>query len=151
MLKMTVTQQPEQKDIEPGRIEGIQFGEQCGIEKGEREAMLKIARTMLQNGIDSSMEIKMTGLMATTSRKSAINPSPGQPLSEYMDAELAWNTVAALSYLTFCTSVVFSLVRQGGTVGTPRAENLFLTCWLTCASGMRKDDVWAAGGVSDFA
>ncbi|MDN4392004.1 hypothetical protein OA791_26440, partial [Citrobacter portucalensis] len=36
--------------------------QQCRIEKGEREAPLKIARTMLQNGIDRNTVIKMTGL-----------------------------------------------------------------------------------------
>ncbi|EBS2737747.1 Rpn family recombination-promoting nuclease/putative transposase, partial [Salmonella enterica subsp. enterica serovar Richmond] len=50
--------QLEQKGIE----KGIQLGEQRGIEKGEREATLKIARTMLQNGIDRNTVMKMTGL-----------------------------------------------------------------------------------------
>lgn len=55
---MTIAQQLEQKGIE----KGIQLGEQRGIEKGKREATLKIARTMLQNGIDRNTVIKMTGL-----------------------------------------------------------------------------------------
>ncbi|MHA6310747.1 Rpn family recombination-promoting nuclease/putative transposase [Pantoea sp. S-LA4] len=55
---MTIAQQLEQKGIE----KGIQLGEQRGIEKGEREATLKIARTMLQNGIDRTTVQKMTGL-----------------------------------------------------------------------------------------
>ncbi|EAW0671168.1 Rpn family recombination-promoting nuclease/putative transposase, partial [Salmonella enterica] len=59
---MTIAQQLEQKGIE----KGIQLGEQRGIEKGrsegEREATLKIARAMLQNGIDRSTVMKMTGL-----------------------------------------------------------------------------------------
>lgn len=59
---MTIAQQPEQKGIEKGRAEGLQLGEQRGIEKGEHEAILKIARTMLQNGIDRSTVMKMTGL-----------------------------------------------------------------------------------------
>lgn len=37
-------------------------GEQRGIEKDEREATLKIARTMLQNGIDRNTVMTMTGL-----------------------------------------------------------------------------------------
>ncbi|EBS3177492.1 ISNCY family transposase, partial [Salmonella enterica subsp. enterica serovar Newport] len=52
----------EQKGIE----KGLQLGEQRGIEKGrsegKREATLKIARTMLQNGIDRNTVMKMTGL-----------------------------------------------------------------------------------------
>ncbi|MCQ4069585.1 Rpn family recombination-promoting nuclease/putative transposase, partial [Klebsiella pneumoniae] len=45
-----------------GLQQGLQLGEQRGIEKGEREATLKIARTMLQNGIDRNTVMKMTGL-----------------------------------------------------------------------------------------
>ena len=63
---MTIAQQLEQKGIEKGIEKGIQLGEQRGIEKGrtegEREATLKIARTMLQNAIDLNTVIKMTGL-----------------------------------------------------------------------------------------
>ena len=59
---MTIAQQLEQKGIE----KGIQLGEQRGIEKGrsegERQATLKIVRTMLQNGIDRITVMKMTGL-----------------------------------------------------------------------------------------
>lgn len=59
---MTIAQQLEQKGIEKGRQEGIQLGEQRGIEKGGREATLKIARTMLQNGLDQNTVMQMTGL-----------------------------------------------------------------------------------------
>ena len=59
---MTIAQKLEQKGLE----KGIQLGEQRGIEKGrsegEREATLKIARTMLQNGIDRNTVMTMTGL-----------------------------------------------------------------------------------------
>ncbi len=55
-------QQLEQIGIEKGLQQGLQLGEQRGIEKGEREATLKIARTMLQNGIDRNTVMKMTGL-----------------------------------------------------------------------------------------
>ncbi|MDL4916249.1 MAG: Rpn family recombination-promoting nuclease/putative transposase, partial [Enterobacterales bacterium endosymbiont of Blomia tropicalis] len=60
---MTIAQQLEQKGIEKGRAEGLQLGEQRGIAKGERDATLKIARSMLQNGIDRNTVMKMTGLM----------------------------------------------------------------------------------------
>ena len=59
---MTIAQQLEQIGIEKGLQQGLQLGEQRGIEKGEREATLKIARTMLQNGIDRNIVMKMTGL-----------------------------------------------------------------------------------------
>ena len=63
---MTIAQQLEQKGIEKGRAEGIELGERRGIEKGrtegQREATLKIARTMLQNGLDRKTVIEMTGL-----------------------------------------------------------------------------------------
>ncbi len=67
---MTIAQQLEQKGIE----KGIQLGEQRGIEKGEREATLKIARTMLQNGIDRNTVMKITGLTEDDLRRSATNP-----------------------------------------------------------------------------
>lgn len=55
---MTIAQQLEQKGIE----KDIQLGIQEGRSEGEREATLKIARTMLQNGIDRTTVMKMTGL-----------------------------------------------------------------------------------------
>lgn len=57
---MTIAQQLEQKGIE----KGIQLGEQRGIEKGRNEGKLEVARTMLQNGLDRSTVMKMTGLAA---------------------------------------------------------------------------------------
>ncbi|MCB4130035.1 ISNCY family transposase, partial [Klebsiella pneumoniae] len=61
-----IAQQLEQigieKGLQQGLQQGLQLGEQRGIEKGEREATLKIARTMLQNGIDRNTVMKMTGL-----------------------------------------------------------------------------------------
>lgn len=55
-----IAQQLEQKGIEKGRMEGIQIGE----EKGRHEGKLEVARTMLQNGLDRSTVMKMTGLTA---------------------------------------------------------------------------------------
>ncbi len=55
---MTIAQQLEQKGIE----EGIQIGREKGHSEGERDATLKIARTMLQNGLDRDTIMKMTGL-----------------------------------------------------------------------------------------
>ncbi|MEB5707974.1 Rpn family recombination-promoting nuclease/putative transposase [Pantoea anthophila] len=55
---MTIAQQLEQKGIE----EGIQIGREKGHSEGERDATLKIARTMLQNGLDRDTVMKMTGL-----------------------------------------------------------------------------------------
>ncbi|KTS73562.1 Rpn family recombination-promoting nuclease/putative transposase [Pantoea stewartii] len=57
---MTIAQQLEQKGIE----KGIQLGHEAGRSEGEREATLKIARTMLQNGLDNETVMKMTGLNA---------------------------------------------------------------------------------------
>lgn len=67
---MTIAQQLEQKGIEKGIEQGIEQGIEKGIElgrqegrsAGEREATLKIARTMLQNGLDRTTVMKMTGL-----------------------------------------------------------------------------------------
>lgn len=51
---MTIAEQLEQKGMEKGRAEGRL--------EGEREATLKIARTLLQNGLDRGTVMKMTGL-----------------------------------------------------------------------------------------
>lgn len=67
---MTIAQQLEQKGIEKGIEQGIEQGIEKGIELGRqegrsaggREATLKIARTMLQNGLDRNTVMKMTGL-----------------------------------------------------------------------------------------
>ncbi|EJZ4905985.1 Rpn family recombination-promoting nuclease/putative transposase, partial [Salmonella enterica] len=65
---MTIAQQLEQKGIEKGRLEGIQIGEEKGRNEGKlegkREGKLEVARTMLQNGLDRSTIMKMTGLAA---------------------------------------------------------------------------------------
>lgn len=65
---MTIAQQLEQKGIdkgiEQGIEKGIQLGRQAGHSEGVREATIKIARNMLQNGIDHQTIIKMTGLSA---------------------------------------------------------------------------------------
>lgn len=65
-ILMTIAQRLEQKGLEKGLEKGIQLGEQRSIEKGrsegEREATLKIARTMLQSGIDRNTVMAMTGL-----------------------------------------------------------------------------------------
>ena len=51
---MTIAQQLEQK--------GMEKGMEKGMKKGGRETALKIARNMLQNGIDRNSIMKMTGL-----------------------------------------------------------------------------------------
>lgn len=59
---MTIAQQLEQKGIEKGIEKGFQLGRQEGRTEGERAATLKIAYSMLQNGIDPSTISKVTGL-----------------------------------------------------------------------------------------
>ncbi|HDL7647891.1 TPA: Rpn family recombination-promoting nuclease/putative transposase [Yersinia enterocolitica] len=59
---MTIAQQLEQKGIEKGIEKGIQLGEQRGLEKGEREATLKIARSLLKMGMSIESVQEATGL-----------------------------------------------------------------------------------------
>ncbi|HEN3638649.1 TPA: Rpn family recombination-promoting nuclease/putative transposase, partial [Yersinia enterocolitica] len=61
---MTIAQKLEQKGIEKGRQEGLQEGRQEGRLEGERDAALKIARSMLASGLDRDSVMKMTGLTA---------------------------------------------------------------------------------------
>jgi len=55
---MTIAEQLEQEGIKKGRKEGILLGEQ----RGEQRGIEKVARTMLQNGLDRNMVMDMTGL-----------------------------------------------------------------------------------------
>ncbi|EKN4715569.1 ISNCY family transposase, partial [Yersinia enterocolitica] len=48
--------------IEKGIEQGIQLGEQRGLEKGEREATLKIARSLLKMGMSIESVQEATGL-----------------------------------------------------------------------------------------
>ncbi len=55
---MTIAQQLEQK----GRQEGRQEGRLEGLREGVQEASMKIARNLLENGMDIQSVMKMTGL-----------------------------------------------------------------------------------------
>lgn len=59
---MTIAQQLEQKGIRLGELRGLEKGRKEGHKEGERKATLKIARTMLQSGLDQATVMKMTGL-----------------------------------------------------------------------------------------
>ncbi|HGJ5876062.1 MAG TPA: hypothetical protein ACHBX0_06270 [Arsenophonus sp.] len=71
---MTIAQALRQEGIQKGKLEGIQgeiqIGEQKGIQKGvekgrmegEKQASMKIARQMLESGMDSKLVMKFTGL-----------------------------------------------------------------------------------------
>jgi len=55
---MTIAQALRQE----GKIEGIQEGIQEGMQKGEKHASMKIARQMLESGMDRQSVMKFTGL-----------------------------------------------------------------------------------------
>uniref|UniRef100_UPI00119EC037 Rpn family recombination-promoting nuclease/putative transposase n=1 Tax=Yersinia mollaretii TaxID=33060 RepID=UPI00119EC037 len=55
---MTIAQKLEQNGLQKGRQEGILIGEANGLKK----AALKIACTMLANGLDRATVMKMTSL-----------------------------------------------------------------------------------------
>ncbi|TNH41429.1 Rpn family recombination-promoting nuclease/putative transposase, partial [Photorhabdus luminescens] len=57
-LRLEGEQRGIQKGIQLGEQRGIQLGEQ----KGRKEEAIKIARTMLANGLDRTTVMKMTGL-----------------------------------------------------------------------------------------
>ncbi|WP_252321193.1 MULTISPECIES: Rpn family recombination-promoting nuclease/putative transposase [Symbiopectobacterium] len=59
---MTIAEQLEQKGIEKGIEKGIALWEARGLEKWEREVRLKIARAMLQKGMDHTIIMEMTSL-----------------------------------------------------------------------------------------
>ncbi|MFV9989295.1 MAG: Rpn family recombination-promoting nuclease/putative transposase [Coxiella endosymbiont of Dermacentor nuttalli] len=55
---MTIAQSLRQEGIQ----EGIQIGEQKGMQKGAKQASMKIARQMLESGMDRQSVMKFTGL-----------------------------------------------------------------------------------------
>lgn len=63
---MTIAQQLEQKGLEKGRmegrVEGRTEGHMEGHTEGERDATLKIARSMILRGIDRTIVMETTGL-----------------------------------------------------------------------------------------
>lgn len=65
---MTIAQQLEQKGMMKGMQKGMQLGEQRGreqgIQLGERQGKCQVAHTMLQQGIDHDVIMKLTGLSA---------------------------------------------------------------------------------------
>lgn len=61
---MTIAERLEQKGIEKGIVIGENRCMEKWLSEGERKATLKIARTMLQNGLDHNTIMKMTGLTA---------------------------------------------------------------------------------------
>ncbi|WP_334472874.1 Rpn family recombination-promoting nuclease/putative transposase [Arsenophonus sp. PmNCSU2021_1] len=58
---MTIAQQIEEIGIQ----KGIQIGEQNGMQKGEKQASMKIARQILESGMDRQSVMKSTGLNDT--------------------------------------------------------------------------------------
>ena len=44
------------------RLDGLQEGLQQGLQQGKQEAALRIAQTMLEQGIDRAMVLLVTGL-----------------------------------------------------------------------------------------
>ncbi|WGL93931.1 Rpn family recombination-promoting nuclease/putative transposase [Arsenophonus nasoniae] len=66
---MTIAQQIEemgiQKGIQIGEQNGMQKGKLEGIQEGEKQASMKIARQMLESGMDRQSVMKFTGLTDT--------------------------------------------------------------------------------------
>ncbi|ATW33762.1 MULTISPECIES: Rpn family recombination-promoting nuclease/putative transposase [Candidatus Williamhamiltonella] len=80
---MTMAQQIEEIGIQKGKLEGIQEGMQKGMEKGmkkgmqegEKKASLKIARQLLESGMERQSVRQITGL-SETEMKSLFQDSP---------------------------------------------------------------------------
>ncbi|WP_387690193.1 hypothetical protein [Photorhabdus sp. RM71S] len=59
---MTIAQKLKQKAFQEGFQETYQEAYQEGLQKGEKRASLKIARALMDNGIDHETIMKNTGL-----------------------------------------------------------------------------------------
>ncbi|WP_425393796.1 Rpn family recombination-promoting nuclease/putative transposase [Candidatus Arsenophonus triatominarum] len=62
---MTIAQQIEEMGIQIGEEKGLQKGKIEGIQEGEKQASMKIARQMLESGMDRQSVMKFTGLTDT--------------------------------------------------------------------------------------
>lgn len=61
---MTIADRLHEAGLQKGRLEGRQEGRQEGLLEGRRDEALRIARTMLKDGIDISTVQKITRLSA---------------------------------------------------------------------------------------
>ncbi|WGL99778.1 hypothetical protein QE177_14770 (plasmid) [Arsenophonus sp. aPb] len=59
---MTIAEQLRREGEQKGKIEDIQEGIQKGIQEGEKKAVMKIARQLLENGVDKNIIKMSTGL-----------------------------------------------------------------------------------------
>ncbi|HDK7113213.1 TPA: Rpn family recombination-promoting nuclease/putative transposase [Klebsiella variicola] len=61
---MSIAQKLKQEGRQEGRLEGREEGHQEGLQERSRREALRIAGSMLQNGLDKEMVQKITGLSA---------------------------------------------------------------------------------------
>ncbi|MGX7903778.1 Rpn family recombination-promoting nuclease/putative transposase, partial [Klebsiella pneumoniae] len=61
---MSIAQKLKQEGRQQGRLEGREEGHLEGLQEGSRREALRIAGSMLQNGLDKEMVKKITGLSA---------------------------------------------------------------------------------------
>ncbi|HGJ5865141.1 Rpn family recombination-promoting nuclease/putative transposase, partial [Arsenophonus nasoniae] len=64
-LRQEGLQEGLQKGKLEGRQEGYQLGKNDGVQEGEKQASMKIARQMLESGMDRQSVMKFTGLNDT--------------------------------------------------------------------------------------
>ncbi|AYB48205.1 ISNCY family transposase [Candidatus Williamhamiltonella defendens] len=72
---MTMAQQIEEIGIQKGKLEGMQEGMKKGMQEGEKKASLKIARHLLESGMERQSVRQITGL-SETEMKSLFQDSP---------------------------------------------------------------------------
>ena len=63
-LKQEGRQEGRHEGRQEGRLEGLQEGRLEGLQEGSRREALRIAGSMLQNGLDKETVQKITGLSA---------------------------------------------------------------------------------------
>lgn len=61
---MSIAQKLKQEGRQQGRLEGREEGHTEGLQEGSRREALRIAGSMLQNGLDKEIVQKITGLSA---------------------------------------------------------------------------------------
>lgn len=76
---MTIVDRIRESGRRKGKREGVQQGIQQGIHQGKQEEALRIAHTMLEQGIEREMVLMITGLSDEEIKQSAIKLFPFPP------------------------------------------------------------------------
>lgn len=77
---MSIAQKLKQEGRQQGRLEGREEGHLEGLQEGSRREALRIAGSMLQNGLDKEMVQRLPDCRLMNYSRCVVNVLPRQPL-----------------------------------------------------------------------